>query len=91
LLALVLRRLGEALATLLGVLLLVFALLVMSPGDPARLALRGASGKAVAVSTEALSAFRATYGLDRPIPERFSGRRTRSGWISGGPSRTAAK
>ncbi len=66
-----LRRLGEALATLLGVLLLVFALLVVSPGDPARLALRGASGKAVAVSTEALSAFRATYGLDRPIPERF--------------------
>ncbi len=65
-----LRRAASAALTLLGVLALVFGLLAAAPGDPARMAAR-AGARAAAVSPEALAAFRALYGLDRPAPERF--------------------
>lgn len=65
-----LRRAASALLTLLGVLALVFGLLAASPGDPAAMAAKAGARAAVA-SPEALAAFRALYGLDRPALERF--------------------
>ena len=64
------RRAASALLTLLGVLVLVFGLLAAAPGDPASMAARSGT-RAVALSPEALAAFRNLYGLDRPAPERF--------------------
>jgi len=66
----VLRRTAGAVATLFGVAALVFLLMAAAPGDPAALAAR-ASGRAYAVSPEAINAFRVTYGLDKPLPARF--------------------
>jgi peptide/nickel transport system permease protein len=66
-----LRRLVVALATLVGVLTLVFALMAIAPGDPARLAAHGTGRAVSAPSPQALEAFRATYGLDKPLPTRF--------------------
>ena len=63
-----LRRAASALLTLLGVLALVFGLLAASPGDPARVAMTSAARVA---SPQALAAFRALYGLDRPPLERL--------------------
>ncbi|MEO6325318.1 MAG: ABC transporter permease [Thermoanaerobaculia bacterium] len=67
----VLRRLAVALATLLGVLTLVFLFMSLAPGDPARLAAHGTGRSVAGPSAEALDAFRTTYGLDRPLPARF--------------------
>ena len=66
-----LRRVASAVLTLLGVLALVFGLVTAAPGDAAALAARAGGNRAVAVSPEALAAFRHLYGLDRPVAERF--------------------
>src|SRR5450759_5337123 len=66
-----LNRSVSAVLTLLGVLALVFGLVTAAPGDAAALAARAGGNRAVAVSPEALAAFRHLYGLDRPVAERF--------------------
>jgi peptide/nickel transport system permease protein len=66
-----LNRSVSAVLTLLGVLALVFGLVTAAPGDAAALAARAGGNRAVAVSPEALAAFRHLYGLDRPVVERF--------------------
>src|ERR1017187_9978721 len=58
-----LRRAASALLTLLGVLALVFGLVTAAPGDAAALAARAGGNRAVAISPEALAAFRHLYGL----------------------------
>ncbi|AEV15716.1 MAG: ABC transporter permease [Thermus sp.] len=60
-----LRRLLIALPTLFGVVLLVFLMVRLAPGDPAVL-LAGEFA-----TPETLEAIRARYGLDRPLPEQF--------------------
>lgn len=64
------RRLLGAAGTLLGVLVVVFLLVNAAPGDPARLTLIG-HGPIGARSPDALAAFRAAHGLDRPLPARL--------------------
>jgi peptide/nickel transport system permease protein len=64
-------RAAVALATLVGVSVLVFALMSAAPGDPAQLAARAGS-RPYAVSPQALAAFRAAYGLDAPAPVRLA-------------------
>ena len=64
--AAVLGRVATALATLLGVAVVVFVLLRVAPGDPiAMMIAPGASEADVA-------ALRAAYGLDRSIPAQFA-------------------
>ncbi|MEN2983051.1 MAG: nickel ABC transporter permease [Thermus sp.] len=60
-----LRRLLIAVPTLFGVVLLVFLMVRLAPGDPAVL-LAGEFA-----TPETLEAIRARYGLDRPLPEQF--------------------
>ncbi len=64
------RRALGAVGTLFGVLVAVFLLLSAAPGDPARLAAGGVPGRRPA-SEEALQAFRAVHGLDRPLAARL--------------------
>ena len=59
------RRLLDSLVVLLGVLIVVFALVHLVPGDPVRIAL------GTRYSPEAYQALRAASGLDRPIIEQF--------------------
>ena len=66
-----LDRAVTAVLTLLGVLALVFGLVTAAPGDAAAVAARAAGNRAVAISPEALAAFRHLYGLDRPVAERL--------------------
>ncbi|MFI5118798.1 MAG: ABC transporter permease [Thermoanaerobaculia bacterium] len=66
-----LGRSASAILTLLGVLALVFGLVTAAPGDAAALAARAGGNRGVAVSPDALAAFRHLYGLDRPVLERF--------------------
>ncbi len=63
----VLGRLGQGLAVLFGISVLVFLIFFATPGaDPgARLAGRGAS-------PETLAAVRAQYGLDLPLPVQYA-------------------
>lgn len=61
-----LKRLGVALPTLLGVSLVAFSLIRMIPGDPID-HLIGERGAAPEVVAE----MRATYGLDRSLPEQY--------------------
>ena len=63
------RRILGSMATLLGVVVAVFLLLAAAPGDPARLAGGGSTGRRA--SAEAVAAFRAMHGLDRPLPARL--------------------
>ena len=65
------RRALGAVGTLVGVLVAVFLLLSAAPGDPARLAAGGVPGRRPA-SAEALEAFRAVHGLDRPVVARLA-------------------
>ncbi|HRY43210.1 MAG TPA: ABC transporter permease [Thermoanaerobaculia bacterium] len=65
------RRALGAVGTLVGVLVAVFLLLSAAPGDPARLAAGGMPGRRPA-SAEALEAFRAVHGLDRPVVARLA-------------------
>lgn len=69
-LAFALRRLLAALATLVGVLTLVFVLLSAAPGDPATLAARSSGGRPP--SSEAVAAFRRLHGLDRPLAVQYA-------------------
>ncbi|TFU26812.1 nickel ABC transporter permease [Thermus tengchongensis] len=59
------RRLLIAIPTLFGVVLLVFLMVRLAPGDPAVL-LAGEFA-----TPETLQAIRERYGLDRPLPEQF--------------------
>ena len=61
-----LRRILIAVPTLLGVVLLVFLMVRLAPGDPAIL-LAGEFA-----TPETLEAIRTRYGLDRPLPEQFA-------------------
>jgi peptide/nickel transport system permease protein len=63
--AFVVRRLLYSLVVLLGVLIVVFALVHLVPGDPVRIAL------GTRYSPEAYQTLRAASGLDRPIIEQF--------------------
>ena len=63
--AYILRRILIALPTLLGVVVLVFLMVRLAPGDPAVL-LAGEFA-----TPETLEAIRARYGLDRSLPEQF--------------------
>lgn len=58
-------RLLSSAVVLLGVLVVVFALVHLVPGDPVRLAL------GTRYTQEAYDALRAASGLDRPLPEQF--------------------
>jgi len=62
----VLRRLGQAVPAMAGLLLLTFTLIHLAPGDPV-IALGGEHGDA------GYYAFiRAKFGLDRPLPEQLA-------------------
>jgi peptide/nickel transport system permease protein len=61
----VVRRLLYSLVVLLGVLIVVFALVHLVPGDPVQIAL------GTRYSPEAYQTLRAASGLDRPIIEQF--------------------
>ena len=60
------RRLLHSLVVLLGVLVVVFALVHLVPGDPVRIAL------GTRYTPEAYDALRSASGLDRPIVEQLS-------------------
>lgn len=60
-----LRRLLHSAVVLLGVLVVVFALVHLVPGDPVRIAL------GTRYTQEAYDALRAASGLDRPLVEQF--------------------
>ena len=64
-----LRRAGLAIPTLAGIVLAVFLLMRIAPGDPA-----SATGRATGrrVSRTAAEAMRRTYGLDRPLPAQIA-------------------
>jgi peptide/nickel transport system permease protein len=59
------RRLAYSLVVLIGVLIVVFALVQLVPGDPVRIAL------GTRYTPEAYQALRAASGLDRPIFQQF--------------------
>jgi len=59
-------RLLSSAVVLLGVLIVVFAIVHLVPGDPVRLAL------GTRFTQEAYDALRAASGLDRPLPEQFA-------------------
>lgn len=61
------RRLLYTLVVLFGVLVLVFALVHLVPGDPVRIAL------GTRYTPEAYEALRSASGLDRPLIEQFFG------------------
>lgn len=64
--AYVLRRLVLAVPTLLGVTLVVFALIRLVPGDPARLVL------GLQASEEEVQRLRVQLGLDQPLPVQYA-------------------
>ena len=59
------RRVGYSLVVLFGVLVVVFALVALVPGDPVRIAL------GTRYTPEAYEALRAASGLDRPLFAQF--------------------
>jgi peptide/nickel transport system permease protein len=61
------RRLAYSLIVLLGVLVVVFALVQLVPGDPVRIAL------GTRYTPEAYDALRSASGLDRPVLQQFFG------------------
>jgi peptide/nickel transport system permease protein len=61
------RRLAYSFVVLIGVLILVFALVQLVPGDPVRIAL------GTRYTPEAYGALRAASGLDRPLLQQFFG------------------
>src|SRR3954470_21496407 len=67
------RRLLYSLVVLVGVLIVVFALVHLVPGDPVRIAL------GTRYTPEAYDALRTASGLDRPIVEQFFGFPTPAG------------
>ena len=65
-LSLLLNRLLQLLPVLLGIALVTFLLLKLTPGDPARLLVGDRA------SEETLAAVRQEYGLDRPWPVQLA-------------------
>ncbi len=63
--AYILRRLALAVPTLVGVTVVVFALIRLVPGDPARLAL------GLQASEEEVQRLRVQLGLDQPLPVQY--------------------
>jgi peptide/nickel transport system permease protein len=61
------RRVGYSFVVLIGVLVVVFALVHLVPGDPVRIAL------GTRFTPQAYDALRSASGLDRPIVEQFFG------------------
>lgn len=64
-----LYRLATALVVLVGVSILTFGLLYLTPGDPAETILIQQTDQQP--SQEAIDAFRAEHGLDEPIPLQY--------------------
>ena len=64
----VVRRLGLLVPTLLGMLLAVFLLVHLAPGDPVMLLF---DINTEVVTPDQIDRLRAQYGLDRPLPEQF--------------------
>src|SRR5262245_1908011 len=76
----ILQRLLLLLPTFIGVTLVAFCIIHLAPGDPAELRAGGGLGAAGAaglasesrsVVDQALAAWRAQYGLDRPLPVQY--------------------
>ena len=65
-LALLVKRALWALPTLLGVMVVVFVLLRVAPGDPVAMMI------APGATPEDIASLRALYGLDQPIPTQFA-------------------
>jgi len=69
------RRFLAAIPVLLGVSILVFSMLHLTPGDPVQLMLSGGgaggSGGSQGASAEAVEALRKEMGFDRPIWEQY--------------------
>lgn len=61
------RRVAYSLVVLVGVLIVVFALVHLVPGDPVRIAL------GTRYTPEAYDALRAASGLDQPLLQQFFG------------------
>lgn len=61
----ILRRLGHTAIVLVGVMIVVFTLVHLVPGDPVRVAL------GTRYTPEAYAALREASGLDRPLPVQF--------------------
>jgi len=61
----ILRRLLQAIPTIVGISIIIFVLMRIVPGDPASLILDPQT------PPEAREAFRKAYGLDRPIYEQY--------------------
>lgn len=66
--SLILRRVGELIPTLFGVLVITFGVLYLMPGDP----VEGLVSSFEAGGTpEQVAALRAKYGLDKPLQDQF--------------------
>lgn len=63
----VLRRVGQTLIVLVGVSLIVFSLIHLTPGDPVDAMFAGES-----VSTQQKVEYRHALGLDRSLPEQYA-------------------
>jgi peptide/nickel transport system permease protein len=63
----ILRRLVQAVLTVLGVTILTFALIKLAPGDPVSLMVAGSAD----ISPSDLTALRQAYGLDDPLPQQY--------------------
>jgi peptide/nickel transport system permease protein len=63
----IVRRLVQAVLTLLGITMLTFVLVRLAPGDPVSMMVAG-SGE---MSAEDIAALRAAYGVDEPIPQQY--------------------
>jgi peptide/nickel transport system permease protein len=62
----ILRRLVQAIPTLIGITLLAYTIIRLTPGDPL-LVFEDSRG----VTAEQLAALRASYGFDRPLPIQY--------------------
>jgi peptide/nickel transport system permease protein len=63
----VLRRLIQAIPTLLGITLVSFVVLRLAPGDPVSIMVAGSQN----LSPDDLARMRAAYGLDQPLPIQY--------------------
>lgn len=61
----ILKRLLTLIPVILGVILIIFLIMELTPGDPARMVLGGMA------SEEALEEFREAHGLNDPFPVRY--------------------
>lgn len=61
----ILKRLLTLIPVILGVILIIFLIMELTPGDPARMVLGGMA------SEEALEEFREAHGLNDPLPVRY--------------------